>query len=290
MHETCRLCRTSAELRNSHIIPAFVGRWIKSTSAAGVLRNSEVPNRPVQDTLKRPLLCGSCEGRFGVWERAFTAKVFRPWHDQKPASGGYGPWLARFLLSLAWRVAVVQSGSADGFPIDPDFDGTLEHWRRTLLSDDVDAAGQELHLVFFNPVLEVSGGDLPDRFNHYLLRSTGFRLASNGSNRGVFVKLPGMAIWAPVHPARARFMTGTRIRTTGTLRSRQRIGDAWFTSIVLEQATAITRAINRRSPEQVAKARTAMTRDLNKTKRTGTWLAGEADALLRRSRGTRTQR
>lgn len=34
----CALCGKNAELRESHLIPKFVGEWIKRTSATGYLR------------------------------------------------------------------------------------------------------------------------------------------------------------------------------------------------------------------------------------------------------------
>jgi hypothetical protein len=37
----CALCHNVKELKDSHIIPAFVYRWIKETSATGYLTFSE---------------------------------------------------------------------------------------------------------------------------------------------------------------------------------------------------------------------------------------------------------
>ena len=35
---TCALCGQQKDLRKSHIVPRFVGKWLKSTSATGFLR------------------------------------------------------------------------------------------------------------------------------------------------------------------------------------------------------------------------------------------------------------
>ena len=62
----CGLCGNLAELRDSHIVPAFVARWIKDTSATGFLRGFHQPNRRVQDFPTKRLLCEGCEQRFSV--------------------------------------------------------------------------------------------------------------------------------------------------------------------------------------------------------------------------------
>jgi hypothetical protein len=64
----CRLCSETKELRESHILPGFVYRWMKETSATGYLRFGQQPNVRVQDGLKLHLLCGDCEQRFNQWE------------------------------------------------------------------------------------------------------------------------------------------------------------------------------------------------------------------------------
>jgi hypothetical protein len=72
----CRLCGATKELQESHILPGFVFRWMKATSATGYLRFGQQPNLRVQDGLKLLLLCGDCEGRFNHWETQFANKIF----------------------------------------------------------------------------------------------------------------------------------------------------------------------------------------------------------------------
>ena len=47
----CALCREKKELQLSHIIPKFVGRYLKQTSI-GNIRSQENPDKPVQDIEK----------------------------------------------------------------------------------------------------------------------------------------------------------------------------------------------------------------------------------------------
>ena len=59
----CALCHDKSELELSHIIPKFVLRYLKETSA-GLLRSAENPNAVVQDGEKHYMLCGKCEDLF----------------------------------------------------------------------------------------------------------------------------------------------------------------------------------------------------------------------------------
>jgi hypothetical protein len=79
--EACALCRADAPLRDSHIVPAFVARWIKETSATGYLRSYMVPNRRAQDFETKKLLCHDCEQRFSAAEDQFARDLFRPYHE-----------------------------------------------------------------------------------------------------------------------------------------------------------------------------------------------------------------
>jgi hypothetical protein len=74
----CRLCGVISELRESHILPAFVYRWMKDTSATGYVRSSQQPNVRAQDGVKVHLLCGDCEARLNQWETEFARRIFYP--------------------------------------------------------------------------------------------------------------------------------------------------------------------------------------------------------------------
>jgi len=52
MEGSCRLCSRARELQLSHIVPAFVYRWLKDLSGTGFLRFGKNPNRREQDGLK----------------------------------------------------------------------------------------------------------------------------------------------------------------------------------------------------------------------------------------------
>ena len=200
----CKLCKKDRPLRNSHVIPAFVARWLRKTSATGNLRSSRQPNQLVQDTRKLPMLCHECEQRFGAWEAKFARCIFLPRHAGTSAAGNYGPWLRLFLASIAWRVATVQI--ANHTQVGSNYNNaaqSLEHWRRFLLDETTNFEEYTIHLLFLNATT-LTSESLPKYYNHFLLRTTGYRLIVQPRVLAVLVKLPGMVVWLPILPRKPR--------------------------------------------------------------------------------------
>ena len=100
----CRLCKNERPLRESHVLPHFVYRWLASSSP-GRFRASVSPNRRIQDGPKMPWLCDDCEQRFSDAERPFAETIFAPLHsdesDGSPVS--YASWGHYFAVSVSWR-------------------------------------------------------------------------------------------------------------------------------------------------------------------------------------------
>src|SRR5262249_55731966 len=99
----CRLCGETKELRESHILPGFVYRSMKESSATGYLRFGQQPNLRVQDGIKLHLLCGDCEQRFSQWQPPFPTRIF-PLITQAPPPPSSGSCLFLFCASFWWRV------------------------------------------------------------------------------------------------------------------------------------------------------------------------------------------
>jgi hypothetical protein len=58
----CRLCHQEfVPKEKSHIVSAFVYRWLKNSSGTGFLRFGPKINQRVQDGIKDYFLCESCE-------------------------------------------------------------------------------------------------------------------------------------------------------------------------------------------------------------------------------------
>lgn len=72
----CKYCNDGKAIKNSHIIPSFVYKWIKDTSPTGFIRSSDQPNKRLQDGLKSALLCKKCEKDFSEVENSFKKHLF----------------------------------------------------------------------------------------------------------------------------------------------------------------------------------------------------------------------
>ena len=72
----CKFCGNTKELKESHLIPSFAGKWLKDTSPSPFLRQAIKPNVRRQDIIKEYLLCGDCEHYFSTFEDAFAKKIF----------------------------------------------------------------------------------------------------------------------------------------------------------------------------------------------------------------------
>lgn len=158
---TCALCGEKKEIKLSHIIPKLVGRNLKKTSI-GAIRNTENPNKVVQDTEKHYLLCDDCEERFSASETWFANKIYYPYVKRKSDDFDYDERLHYFLISLSWRslyldiMDLVQNG---GCQLD-----TLNHLIKSeaimkdyLLEKRSDVDYIENHIFFFDTIKSVSG-------------------------------------------------------------------------------------------------------------------------------------
>ena len=99
----CALCRKTAELRTSHMVPSFVGKWLKKTSATGFLSRSDDLSQRVQDLTKPPFLCENCEQIFSRLESHFAKTIWFPFQEKGIKSFKLDVRLELFGLSLGWR-------------------------------------------------------------------------------------------------------------------------------------------------------------------------------------------
>lgn len=86
---TCKLCNVESQLKESHFIPKFVGKWLKKSGITGYLRNVNTINRRSQDIRKDYWLCETCEQLFSGWEREFANRIFYPFVEEGESTALY---------------------------------------------------------------------------------------------------------------------------------------------------------------------------------------------------------
>ena len=221
----CPLCKTNPSSENSHIIPAFVFRWLKKTSATGHMRNVVNINRRVQDGLKYALLCGQCEDRFSIYEGVFAKTVFHPYAERKMQTIPYDENCLKFSVSLLWRALhhLWLADSHSDEPLQPEFDGRLtdpyQVWADFLL-DKAPHPGRFTVNVF--PVDDLASVTLPTPpkgLSQYYTGAVDMDLVCSPRCGYVYAKIPHFLFWGCVFlRGREYFSKNTLIRVRrGTL-------------------------------------------------------------------------
>ena len=206
----CRLCGRLEDLRNSHVIPSFVFKWMKETSVTGFMRSGKEPNLRSQDGFKTPLLCESCEQRLSLRERWFKLHVFEPYIQ----SGTPIPdeeELLFFAISLLWRAA--ETWDWQDQEERASVEGVLENWRRYLL-DETSLLGVYPH-VFLTDLPN------PEEPKHsmwealYVARATDIAIVPWDGLLMAYVKFARFVFIGPIIGYEPELWKGTLIQGTG---------------------------------------------------------------------------
>lgn len=267
--DNCALCRKAAELRESHILPSFVFRWSKATSITGYLRFGNNPRRRVQDGLKVPLLCASCEAMLSGWETRFATDVFHPYNADTAVRASYGEWMLKFCVSVSWRVLTYftkENGLEDWSPAQQAAAvAALDRWRAFLFGEVADPGPFEQNLLPLDVISDSTVPDMPPYMNRYLARSIDMDLARCNETAFVYSKMGKFALFgmvvptarwdgARVHVRRGAVRPGKFVvphQVAGYLADRAR-GVAKLTMMIPEHQADKHEEIIEREPERVA--------------------------------------
>lgn len=103
----CKLCDEEKQLCESHIVPKFIYRWVKSTSPTSFMRKLSNPNIRIQDGHKYHLLCKDCEDKFSKYEKIFAENHFHPSINEVRTNIDYKEEIFYFVCSILWRFIIV---------------------------------------------------------------------------------------------------------------------------------------------------------------------------------------
>ena len=254
--EKCAFCGLYAPLRESHVLPAFVFRWLKGGSGTGHIRNTESPNRRVQDGLKLPWLCSACEQQFSRYETAFATKVFHGWgegHDKIH----YGEWLLKFCVSVSWRVLHYARGRNPDHRYTGEQEALMDQagkrWR-AFLNDEAPHPGLfEQHLLPLGIIESTSVPNLPKNFNRFLARAVTFDIVGSDRTLMTFAKLGPFTIFGLVQGNRKEW-SGSKVHVReGSLGPAKYTIPAGVLSLLIDKAGFISSAMGRMSEQQRSK-------------------------------------
>ncbi|MET3900902.1 hypothetical protein ABIB57_004870 [Devosia sp. UYZn731] len=214
--EACAFCKKEAALQSSHILPAFVFKWLKDTGGTGYLRSAKMPNRRAQDGQKMPMLCRDCEQLFSKYEREFAGKVFQPYIADDGLRVAYGDWLSRFCATISWRVLALMVREGHLAQLDPARQEAsklaLEHWEQFITGEQPTPGRYEQHLLPFSGVSSSTVSKMPTNMNRYLRRCVEIDLPQ-GTDSGMamtYAKIGPMMIFGYIAPPADKWL-GTRV-------------------------------------------------------------------------------
>jgi hypothetical protein len=249
----CRLCGKTKELRESHILPGFVFRWQKETSATGYLRSRQQPNRRVQDGRKLPLLCGDCEQRFNQWETEFAKRIFYLMTRGDAARASYGPWLLLFCASVSWRVLVFFKEIINDFDhiptaLLPTVERAEITWREFLLGSRPHPHEQHILPLPGEIIQSYTHSDMPANINRYLFRTPDMSVPTINEGAFTYSKLGPFIILGFLAMPRPKQWVGIKVNTHGgTLRPREYVMPSHSMNF------SLTKPTKRTSEKQTAK-------------------------------------
>lgn len=260
----CALCRKPGPTEDSHIVPAFVARWVKETSATGHLRNVITPNRRIQDYPTAKLLCKDCEERFSVWETYFAEAIFKPYTLEWKGKLPYDGRLLKFALSLSWRVLEVMGLSRETTTITgrkplEAAQVARRQWRRYLLGEKRDPGIGTHYIAMLGPLASAEGG-VPEGFHAYTLRTSDATPISGQTHFGTYVKIPGIVFMSSIEPQRRPGWDGAEITVAGTLGNPVEYRDSDFWNFYKRRAERVSGMVVL-SPRQEEKIQQALLRN-----------------------------
>ena len=256
----CKLCGSGTPLRKSHIIPKFVGRWMKATSPTPYLRFGGSVDERLQDLYAVELLCDDCESLLSAWETKFANEIFHPTAVGETVFR-YGPWLVKFAASLAWRA--IQFHHIHGIQESPALDsiiGKMEiHLSRFLM-------GQEKHVGSFTqhiyPVSELSAPIRPGSpmINRYLARTVQIDFLRNDdlSEMMVYVKLPMFMFFSIGESKYRKWFETSRIKKSDVLHPRNHQLPESMLDYILGRSDRVRELLDSMSPKSKAVADRAL--------------------------------
>ena len=212
--DSCQLCGHFSELQESHILPAFVFRWVRKRGITGHMRSAATPNRRSQDGLKQHLLCKACEEVLGNFERSFSSYAFYPALNDE-WSGEYRKWLLKFCVSVSWRIIVLWNKLQSG----PDYSREQqklcmeaeEVWKDFLLDECDTPKSFVQHLVLWPEITRNTGSNLPNNINRYLSGAVEMDVCKTSDFLATYAKLGSFMIFGIVQPGK-KIWHGTQVK------------------------------------------------------------------------------
>jgi hypothetical protein len=283
--ETCPLCSSPGPLVESHIVPRFVFEWFRKTSPTGHVRFGFAPNVRIQDTIKQPLLCESCEQRIALWEKFTAERLFHPYHNGTRGVVKHGPWLAKFCASVCWRVLYFNRGLGLKHFSERQLllvDKALDVWADFMFDRRPHPDKNELHLLPVGILESANDPELPKNFNRYLARAIDMDVVCSNQIAFAYVKMCQLIVIGFIENPYPREWQGTRVAIKqGTIGYQKRyVLPHKFRVYLTDQARRMARLYSGISRKQLAKVEEAFRLNAERVSKSEGTQALEADIRM----------
>jgi hypothetical protein len=192
IQQQCAFCRKRAQLMESHVLPAFLFRWLRERGMTEHIRFLQNPNRRIQDGIKKPWFCSACETHFSGYETAFAGRFFHPWIAGTRRIS-YDNWLLKFCTSICWRVLNHCKGQNPMAEYSEEQDRLASEASRAwhkYLSGEAEHPGRfEVHLIAWDDISDSTVPNLPSNMNRYLQGAIEMDIIGTSSTLYTFAKL-----------------------------------------------------------------------------------------------------
>jgi hypothetical protein len=280
----CLLCDVESELQLSHVLPAFVYRWLKESSGNGHIRSSAEPNKRVQDGLKFNWLCTSCEMRLSRSEGLFAEKLFYPYIEDSGKVVQYSNWLLYFCTSVSWRVLryYKQNSHLNDLPIEKlkQIEEADSTWKEFLLGRAKHPGNFQQHLL---PVDQISSstGSMAPNINRYLMRAIHIDFCQGNKSIFTYAKLGRFIIIGFVHEPNPNHWKGTKVHVhEGTVGPRQYVLPIAFGDYLNEKASSLHETLGCISEKQQKKIDIAFRANIENYTSSDAFVAMNADVEM----------
>ena len=228
----CKLCQEVRHLEHSHIIPKFIGQWLRKTSGTGYLRaiKPDGKSERVQDIAKVPLLCRGCEEHINEFETFFANTIFHPLKQNRLHSIPTDERIGKFATSVSLRVIWVLLDNEDTIALkwkDKLFELEKE-WRDYILDKPNFMKGSNSHNILFHSkdLMAVGLPNHPNLILH-LMRSSAFYIYEKFEKAYVSSHMAGVQIISMIEPNELPVSRGTQVYPNQEFGNIQPCGIGW---------------------------------------------------------------
>lgn len=264
----CKLCQKENDLRISHVLPRFLGKYLKETSASGFLTAVDMngKQRRAQDLYKRKLLCDQCESVMNEAETFFANTVFYPFKTDKLKTIPVDDRLGRFAISVSlrvlWIMQLVRHPLVEKWK--DQLDELETEWRNYLLrTSNLVVGNHSHHILLSNEAILALGLKSSPNLIHSVLRTSAYYIFEKFEKAYVFANLAGVQIVSMIYPPELPVSRGTEVYPNQTFGVVSPPGIGWggYFQNLLELAKKCAAARSRLSVAQQEMIERAVSKD-----------------------------